>query len=192
MNHSLKSVAVVNTIRDMFTSKGQLHYGENVTQQEHAIQCWSRSWESKSDPEMRVAAFLHDIGHLYYDELHVDGQDMQHEKLASRLLAEWGFSDKVVRLVDSHVWAKRFLVTNEPYYINRLSTASLSSLMKQGGLMSEDESDYHRGLPYFLDCLQLRRWDDEGKRLDLESDVPEQVWHDIRFCLENFLPYSGL
>jgi len=184
-------IEAVKIIRELFSTKGNLRYGEDVTQQEHAIQCWSRAWESKSDPEMRVAAFLHDIGHLYYDESTIDGQDLQHEKLAARLLADWGFSDKVVRLVDSHVWAKRYLVTNEPYYINRLSSASLSSLMKQGGLMSEDESQYHRQLPYFLDCLQLRRWDDEGKRIDLDSEVPEQVWHDINYCLENYPPYSG-
>jgi predicted HD phosphohydrolase len=85
--------------------------------------------------------------------------------------------------VASHVWAKRYLVSNEPYYINRLSAASLKSFQLQGGLMSDDESNEVRKYPYFMECLHLRRWDDQGKRFDLDSEIPEQVWSDLELCL---------
>lgn len=182
---------VVQDIKDLFASKGQLHYGEDVTQQEHAVQCYLRASETGADVELRVASFLHDIGHLIYDENLIESSDLHHEKLASKLLANWGFSEKVVCLVDSHVWAKRYLVTNEPYYINRLSAASLSSLLKQGGLMSEEETIFYRKFPYFDDCLKLRRWDDEGKRYDIVSKIPEEVWADIDYSISHFPAYSG-
>jgi hypothetical protein len=36
---------------------------------------------------------------------------------------------------------------------------------------------------YFTECLNLRRWDDQGKRFDLDSQIPEQVWSDLELCL---------
>jgi putative nucleotidyltransferase with HDIG domain len=174
---------IIEEIQSLFLKKGMDQYGEDVTQQEHAVQCYLLALENNASLELRVAAFLHDIGHLIYnpeDGMHVD---MKHEVFGAKLLMDWGFGEKVSQLVASHVWAKRYLVSNEPYYINRLSAASLKSFQLQGGLMSDEESNEVRKYPYFMECLHLRRWDDQGKRFDLDSEIPEQVWSDLELCL---------
>jgi predicted HD phosphohydrolase len=64
--------------------------------------------------------------------------------------------------------------------------ASIVSLAKQGGPMSDEEAVEYRKKPYFTECLLLRRWDDHGK-LDIDSDeIPEQVWTDIHTVLAAF------
>jgi predicted HD phosphohydrolase len=108
---------------------------------------------------------------------------MKHEVYGADLLLKWGFGEKVSQLVASHVWAKRYLVSNEPYYINRLSAASLKSFQMQGGLMSSEESAEIREMPFFIECLNLRRWDDQGKRFDIDSEIPQEAWEDLELCL---------
>jgi len=50
-------------------------------------------------------------------------------------------------------------------------------------LMSDEESSEVRKNPHFNECLNLRRWDDQGKRFDLDSQIPAQVWLDLEMCL---------
>jgi predicted HD phosphohydrolase len=76
------------------------------------------------------------------------------------------------------------LVSCEPYYINRLSAASLKSFQLQGGLMSDEEVAEARKHPYFQQALNLRRWDDTGKRIDLDTEIPPRIWEDLQQCLE--------
>ena len=177
-------VAILDEIKSIYKDRGGLKYGENITQLEHAVQCWQLAKRANADIETRVAAFLHDIGHLFYNpELTMNAEDLKHEELAARLLTAWKFPDKVVQLVQSHVWAKRYLVAFESNYIDQLSVASIDSLIKQGGPMSDEEAVEYRKKPYFTECLLLRRWDDYGK-LDIDSDeIPEQVWTDIHTVL---------
>ena len=174
---------VIREIQDLFQNNGLSMYGEDVTQIEHAIQCYTLAKENNASLELRVAAFLHDIGHLVYKPEDGIQVDMKHEVFGADLLMKWGFGMKVSQLVESHVWAKRYLVTNEPYYINRLSAASLKSFQMQGGLMSEEESAEARKSPHFIECLNLRRWDDQGKRFDIDSEIPTEVWEDLELCL---------
>ena len=63
------------------------------------------------------------------------------------------------------------------------SDTGLNSFQLQGGLMSDEESNEVRKYPYFVECLNLRQWDDQGKRFDLDSEIPEQVWSDLELCL---------
>lgn len=174
---------IINIIKSLFQEKGKMNYGENITQLEHAIQCWTLAVESNASLELRVAAFLHDLGHLTYEPSNEFETDFKHEELAATLLLEWGFPQKVATLVNSHVWAKRYLVSNEKGYAEKLSAASLNSFKLQGGYLTSAESEEYREKPYFDECLQLRRWDDEGKRLDLASEIPNQVWNDIEESL---------
>ena len=174
---------IINIIKSLFQEKGKMNYGENITQLEHAIQCWTLAVESNAGLELRVAAFLHDLGHLSYEPSNEFETDFKHEELAATMLLEWGFPEKVATLVNSHVWAKRYLVSNEAGYSDKLSQASLNSFHLQGGHLSDAESEKYREQPYFEECLQLRRWDDEGKRIDLDSEIPINVWKDIEECL---------
>lgn len=174
---------VIKEIQELFQTKGLNMYGEDVTQIEHAVQCYTLARENNASLELRVAALLHDIGHLVYNPEDGEHTDMKHEVYGADLLLKWGFGEKVSQLVASHVWAKRYLVSNEPFYINRLSAASLKSFQMQGGLMSSEESAEIRKMPFFMECLNLRRWDDQGKRFDIDSEIPQEAWEDLELCL---------
>lgn len=174
---------VIQKIKEIFAEHGQQNYGEGVTQLEHAMQCYLLAEEANAGVELRVTAFLHDIGHLVYEELEGRAKDMKHEEIGASLLLSWGFGSKVSEIVASHVWAKRYLVSCEPYYINRLSAASLRSFHLQGGFMSDSEVLESKKHPYFSEALNLRRWDDTAKRIDIETEIPQRVWDDIAMCL---------
>lgn len=174
---------IIEKIKSLFAVHGQQNYGEDVTQQEHAMQCYLLAEEAHASLELRVAAFLHDIGHLAYEEVEGHSKDMKHEEIGAALMLSWGFGEQVAEIVASHVWAKRYLVSCEPYYINRLSAASLRSFQLQGGLMSDDEVSAAKKHPYFQDALNLRRWDDTGKRTDIDTEIPPRVWMDLEECL---------
>ncbi len=176
----MKTHHIIELIQDIFRKKGSLNYGEDVTQQEHAIQCYQLAVESGSTVEMRVAAFLHDIGHLFYQESEVNAtQDMQHEVLAVELLRDWGFPITITDLIGAHVWAKRYLVSTEEGYLENLSKASQESFVKQGGYLSEDEIAHYQTFSNLNDYLLLRKWDDTGKQMGLPLTIPPSVWEDI-------------
>src|ERR1700712_2672134 len=93
------------------------------------------------DNETILAAFLHDIGHIAEKENEGNGMNgfgiMDHEALGSDFLLERGFSEKVARLVRSHVDAKRYLTLRSPGYYDHLSEASKTTLEYQGGPMKD-------------------------------------------------------
>lgn len=181
----MKKEDVIKEIQLLFEKFGSSKYGENVTQTEHAVQCYMLAEESNADVELRVAAFLHDVGHLMQKENSNTLTDLKHEDQGSQMILKWGFGEKVSILISSHVWAKRYLVSCEPYYINLLSAASIKSFQLQGGIMSDEEVMFAREQPYFREALLLRRWDDSGKIVDLEgSEIPKRIWLDILECLE--------
>ena len=66
---------VVDDIFELFSRKGQLSYGENVTQLAHAVQCAHFAREDGATDSEVVAALLHDIGHLL-DASELGAQDL--------------------------------------------------------------------------------------------------------------------
>ena len=127
------------TVIDLFATHGSSEYGgENVTQEEHALQCAELAAADGAPATLVAAALLHDIGHLLHD-LPADaperGIDDLHEALGGRWL-ESRFVPAVTEPVRMHVAAKRYLATMEPGYFERLSEASVLSLRLQGGPMS--------------------------------------------------------
>jgi putative nucleotidyltransferase with HDIG domain len=174
----------IDKLKILFERQGSKKYGENVTQQEHAIQCYLRAAESNATLELRVAAFLHDVGHLLYAEIDVHQKmDFEHEIIGANFLYELKICDSVVDLIKSHVWAKRFLITQDSTYINHLSQASIDSFYLQGGKLTTEEFNVYSHFSNLQECLTLRRFDDEAKIEGLVSVIPEAVWLDIENCL---------
>jgi predicted HD phosphohydrolase len=88
---------------------------------------------------------------------------VDHESLGGQYLRDKGFSEKIARLVESHVEAKRYLTFKYPDYYNKLSEASKITLDKQGGIMDEIEAQqFERDhlQPLFI---KIREWDDKAK-----------------------------
>ncbi len=159
----------MDVIFDLFALKGQLSYGENVTQLNHALQSAHFAKEDQATPAEVVAALLHDIGHL----LDVRGQgaqelgmDTQHEEASDQFLKRH-FGPEVTEPVRLHVAAKRYLCATSIGYFETLSEASQDSLKVQGGRMTDEEVAAFRREPFYESAVRLRKWDDLGKHESL-------------------------
>ncbi len=109
--------AIVDEIFSLYENYGAADYiGEPVSQIEHMCQAAQLAEAEGYDEEVVLAAFFHDIGHLCEHVLPVPSMDgygiVDHEGLGSRYLLEKGFSEKIAKLVESHVAAKRYLTLN--------------------------------------------------------------------------------
>jgi putative nucleotidyltransferase with HDIG domain len=150
------------------------------------------------DEETIIAALLHDIGQFIpEDELkavlgaETGVQDMVatenssssigpvrskgsvgrvgHDELGARYLSALGFSEKISRLVGSHVVAKRYLCAIDPSYHGALSEASKISLKFQGGPMSGEEKEEFANSAWCNEMCKVRRWDDSAKMENLQT-----------------------
>lgn len=145
------------------------YIGEPVSQLEHMCQSAQLAEENGFDDEVILAAFFHDIGHLYEHvstapTAQMDGFGIvDHEILGSQFLQEMGFSKRICALVASHVQAKRFLTSRYPEYFQQLSEASKETLRHQGGPMSAEEAQAFESDPFFEVYIQLRKWDEMAK-----------------------------
>jgi phosphonate degradation associated HDIG domain protein len=146
---------------------GEEYAGEKLTQLEHMVQAAQLAEEQGYEEEVILAAFLHDIGHICEDghgDNEMDGFGIKdHEEIGADFLKNRGFSKKVVRLVESHVEAKRYLTFKYPEYYEQLSDASKKTLEYQGGRMDEEEANAFEQYPLFSLIIQMRKWDEEAK-----------------------------
>ena len=159
---------ITDEIFDTYEEHGGAEYaGEKVSQLEHMVQSAQLAEEEGYDPEVILAAFLHDIGHICVaaqGDNEMNGFGIKdHEEIGAEFLAKKGFSRKLVRLVESHVEAKRYLTRKEPGYYEQLSEASKKTLEYQGGRMSVEEADAFEQYPLFALIIKMRRWDEEAK-----------------------------
>ena len=129
----MRRLSSLEDIERLYAERGTLHYGEGVTQMEHAVQCAALAEEDGAPPSLIAAALLHDVGHLFEDEdavLRAD-HDGRHEIAGAQALK--GLFGQAVRApIALHVAAKRYLCCREPAYFDALSPASQASLALQG------------------------------------------------------------
>ena len=156
----------------LYREKGGTHYGEDVTQTEHAVQVGRLAEADQQPDEVVVAAFLHDIGHLLSGHAEQMGGygTRDHEGRGAAWLKERGFTNQVAELVKGHVAAKRYLTAVNPGYHDRLSDASKRTLEYQGGPMSEEEVDAFQRDDLCDLHLKMRTWDEAGKDTSLDLD----------------------
>ena len=163
--------AVVDKIFNLYESFGSSDYiGEPVSQIEHMCQAAELARTEGHDDEVVLAAFFHDIGHLCEHVMPVELMDglgvVDHEGVGERFLLERGFSERLTRLVRSHVEAKRYLTARDMEYFQRLSDASRQTLALQGGRMSPEEANDFERSPDFSLYIRMRIWDDMAKVSD--------------------------
>ena len=160
--------SIADEILNMYKNYGGEQYaGEKITQLEHMAQAAQLAEEQGYDEEVVLAAFLHDIGHICVaaeGDNEMDGFGIvDHEEVGAAFLGKKGFSRKIVRLVESHVEAKRYLTIKDPAYYGQLSEASRKTLEYQGGPMSEEEAAAFEQYPLFSLIIQMRKWDEDAK-----------------------------
>ncbi|WP_051941362.1 HD domain-containing protein [Phaeacidiphilus oryzae] len=112
------------------------------------------------DVALQVAGLVHDLGHLLRPG--DDAGHAQHAATAVRPL----LGERVARLVELHVPAKRYLAAVRPR--RALSRQSAFTLLAQGGPMSEAERADFRADPLAAAALALRRADDAAKVVGLD------------------------
>jgi Predicted HD phosphohydrolase len=153
----------------LFEKHGTSDYiGENISQFEHMAQAADLAERAGEDLEIILAAFLHDIGHLLeidHPEKHMSTLGVaNHEIIAYQYLLSKGFGQKIATLVKNHVDAKRYLVTINPEYYDKLSPASRATLLNhQNGHMTEAELEKFRTDIYFKESIRIRCYDDNAK-----------------------------
>jgi phosphonate degradation associated HDIG domain protein len=163
-----KAMEVTDEIMGYYEQHGGKEYaGEKVTQLEHMAQAAELAEQQGYDEEIILAAFLHDIGHIC-EAGHVDNEMdgfgiRDHEEIGAEFLKKKGFSKRIVRLVESHVEAKRYLTFKNPGYYDQLSDASKRTLEFQGGKMDEAEANAFEQYPLFDLIVKMRKWDEQAK-----------------------------
>jgi phosphonate degradation associated HDIG domain protein len=169
---SIQSIEqIAEEIIEMYNRHGNEDYiGEPVSQIEHMCQCAQLAEQSGADDDTILAAFFHDIGHLYAlsfparEQSHMDGYGMvNHEKMGGQFLRSKGFSENIAMMVASHVDAKRYLTFRFPAYYESLSIASKNTLIHQGGPMGAEEASVFESDPLFERYIALRKWDELAK-----------------------------
>jgi phosphonate degradation associated HDIG domain protein len=143
------------------------YIGEPVSQIEHMSQAAQLAMAEGFDDEVVLAAFFHDIGHICAEGAENMGGFgvVSHERLGAEYLRRAGFSERLARLVEYHVQAKRYLTLKEPGYYERLSEASRRTLEYQGGMMTAAEAEAFEQDPLCAVSLRMRQWDELAKEM---------------------------
>ena len=184
---------MLDDIFDLYAEYGTTVYGgEKVSQLEHMCQAAQLAMQEGYDDEVVLAAFLHDIGHLLpvHDENEsMDGYGtVDHEKLGADYLRRHGFSERLCKLIASHVDAKRYLTWKDSGYYNRLSEASKKTLEYQGGRMSAGEAARFEADPLFDLYIKMRQWDEAARVEQLPLADIELLRKKATRHLERMLP----
>lgn len=130
-----------------------------MTELDHGLQCaYELALAAPEDVELQVAGLLHDIAHRM-DHEH---GGPQHGVLGGQAVIGL-MGPRVAELVESHVPAKRWLVTRDQAYRSILSPISIMTLEAQGGTMTDEEADAFETTTWWQDALVLRRADDNAK-----------------------------
>lgn len=171
---------IADEIIDLYQKHGgDEYFGESVTQLQHAFQSAELAIAQNCDDEMVLAAFLHDIGHICVAEQEAETMAnygvLNHEKIGAAFLRSRNFSERLVKLVQAHVSAKRYLTFKDAAYFNQLSDASKQTLIYQGGKMSHDEALLFETDELFPQMIAMRKIDELAK-----DDIPTgdlQIFH---------------
>jgi phosphonate degradation associated HDIG domain protein len=163
---------VVNEVFGLYVQRGSDDYiGEPVSQIEHMSQSAELALAEGYDDEVVLAAFFHDIGHICETDLSAASMGgygvASHERVGADYLRKCGFGERVARLVEYHVQAKRYLTLRQPGYYQQLSEASRRTLEYQGGVMSEAEAVAFERDPLCSVSLRMRQWDEMAKEMNV-------------------------
>jgi 2-amino-1-hydroxyethylphosphonate dioxygenase (glycine-forming) len=164
--------STVVEIFNLYEKYGDADYiGEPVSQIEHMSQSAQLAVEEGYDDEVVLAAFFHDIGHICVMKAETETMGgfgvKRHEQIGADFLRERGFPERVARLVENHVQAKRYLTFKDRQYYSQLSEASKITLEYQGGVMTADEARAFEEDELFDVSIRMRRWDEMAKEMNV-------------------------
>lgn len=160
------------------TSKAVNYFGEIVSKREHMIQTAILAQDNMESEQVILACLLHDIGHLLKND-DMNGLGVQnHGIIGKQYLEEMGMNKKVCKLVEKHIDAKRYLVSIDKTYYEKLSDVSNNKLEYQGGKMNVNEIETFEKDLDMLELLAIEYYDENGKKKKVK-DLPP---------IESFIP----
>ncbi|MDG1277780.1 MAG: HDIG domain-containing protein [Algoriphagus sp.] len=173
---NLEKAIRVHQVFELYERFGSADYiGEPVSQLEHMAQSAQLAEKEGYDSAIILAAFFHDIGHLLAQDTETESMGgygvKSHEQIGADFLRENGFPERVAKLVENHVQAKRYLTFRYPDYLAKLSEASLKTLEYQGGAMNAEEAEGFEKDPLFEVSLKMRSWDEAAK--EVQVPIPD-------------------
>jgi predicted HD phosphohydrolase len=168
----MKDSYTVEDLLKLYEERGDGHYGQEIAQTEHALQCAALARRDGAPDEMIAAALLHDVGHLIAnvqgeENFDLAGRDDGHEGLGGQVLLPI-FGTNVARPVALHVMAKRWRCTTDPDYYEHLSPGSRATLEAQGGPLSPESRARFEAHQGFESALTLRSWDEDANVVGLD------------------------
>ncbi len=160
-------IGIIEVLKQADTMEEPNEEIRGLTILHHGLQCAEqlRRTGADDDPELLVAGLLHDVGHLL-----APGREELHGPVGAAYVRPV-LGERVAALIEAHVPAKRYLVTTDRSYRERLSQGSVRTLMIQGQDMTGDELEAFRTSPYAEAALALRRADERAK--DPAAEVPD-------------------
>jgi 2-amino-1-hydroxyethylphosphonate dioxygenase (glycine-forming) len=179
---------ILDEVFGLYKKFGNADYiGEPVSQLEHMSQAAQLAMSEGFDDEVILAAFFHDIGHICVmqnESSSMEGYGVKsHEKIGADYLREKGFPERVAKLVENHVQAKRYLTFKYPDYYNSLSEASKKTLEFQGGIMDRTEAEIFEKDNLFETSIRMRKWDELAKEIDVALVNLEEIKSKARMVL---------
>jgi phosphonate degradation associated HDIG domain protein len=184
MNQTSQS-SPVDQIFAVFQSHGDRHYGENVSELQHALQTAEFAKQFGETEDVILCCLLHDYGHMLHnlgEDIALKGVDAKHEEIGAELLKDL-FPQAILEPIRQHVAAKRYLCWKIPAYADGLSDSSRLSLQLQGGPMTDEEAQAFEANPHYEACVKVRRYDDMGK----VPDMPTADLEGYRPLIEKYL-----
>lgn len=175
----------VDQIFSIFREYGSRHYGENVSELEHALQTAEFARQFGETDSIVLSCLLHDYGHMLHDlgeDIAQQGIDAKHEIIGATLLKDL-FPEMILEPIRQHVAAKRYLCWKNPAYEAGLSESSRLSLQLQGGPMTDIEAQKFETNPHFIACIKVRYYDDMGK----VPNMPTTDLQSYRSLIEKYL-----
>jgi predicted HD phosphohydrolase len=156
----MQTFASVDELVDHLRFLGTIGSDEEIafTELDHGLQTAALLAEVQpDDEELVVAGLVHDLAHPW------DGPGQpEHHRMGARAV-EGLLGARVAYLIESHVAAKRALVSTDPAYRAVLSPGSVATLEAQGGGLSASEVAAVERHPDWEAAVALRRADDRAK-----------------------------
>jgi predicted HD phosphohydrolase len=156
------------SIVNLMTKYGNEQYmiGENITQQQHALQSAWLGYLSGAPNHIVLGLLLHDIGQLT-ELMYLNNRqilDEKHNELGYTWLIANNFPASIANIAKFHPYAKIFLCEENIDYYNNLSQASKESLMIQKDILKYSiDWDIFINLDNLEDFLLARMCDDMAK-----------------------------
>jgi predicted HD phosphohydrolase len=86
-----------------------------------------------------------------------------HDKVGAYYLRSKDFPEKICKLVQNHVFAKKYFCTKDSEYFNKLSDASKMTFKYQGDFMTAEEMKAFEEDPLKELYIKFRNWEELAK-----------------------------